>query len=197
MALPHLFLCRHGETAWNAERRIQGQVDVPLNALGRRQASRNGAMLRERLGPGAPGWVFLASPMVRTRETMAIVRHSLGLAPDDYPTDPRLMELNFGDWQRSTLDEIAALDPKALAERERTKWDYVPPGAGAESYAMLEERMAPVFDALDRPTIVVAHGGIARCFLRRFGGLDGAEAAHVTIPQDKVLEARDGVLAWV
>ncbi|GGE14479.1 phosphoglycerate mutase [Aureimonas endophytica] len=195
--LPHLFLCRHGETAWNAERRIQGQVDVPLNALGRRQAARNGTLLRERLGAGAPGWDFLASPLARTRETMEIIREALGLPLGGYPTDARLMELNFGDWQGSTLAEIERRTPEALAERERDKWNYVPPGAGAESYAMLARRMAPVFAALARPTIVVAHGGIARCFLVRHAGLAPAEAAHAPIAQDRIIETRDGVVAWV
>lgn len=193
---PHLFLCRHGETAWNAERRIQGQVDVPLNPLGRHQAQRNGEFLARELGPGAPGWRFLASPLTRTRETMAIIRAALGLAPDDHPTDPRLMELNFGNWQGSTLAEVGARWPNALAEREAAKWSYVSAGETAESYEMLERRMAPVFDELAGPTIVVAHGGITRSFLHRFGGMDADAAAHIPIPQDRVLEYRDGRIEW-
>ncbi len=194
--LPHLFLCRHGRTAWNAERRIQGQEDVPLDALGRSQAARNGAWLRERLGAGAPGWDFLASPLRRTRETMAIVRAGLDLPADDYPADPRLMEVHFGAWQGSTLAEIGRRTPNALVAREADKWNYVPAGAAAESYAMLETRMAPVLEALRRPTVLVIHGGIVRAFLRRWGGLDAAEAAHLDIPQDRLLEYADGAIAW-
>lgn len=193
---PHLFLCRHGETDWNAERRIQGQTDVPMNVRGRAQAERNGALLRELVGAGAPGWDFVASPLRRTRDTMAILRAALGLAVDDYPTDPRLMELHFGDWQGSTLAEIGAREPGAIAARDRAKWSFVPPGNGAESYAMLERRMASVFETLERPTIVAAHGGIARCFLRRYGGVDADEAAHAAIPQDLILEYRNGEVAW-
>lgn len=194
--LPHLFLCRHGQTDWNAERRIQGQEDVPLNDLGRGQAARNGAWLRERLGEAAPGWDFLASSLERTRETMEILRSRLGLPPGGYRTDPRLMELHFGAWQRSTLAEVGDRMPAALAARERDKWNYVPAGEAAESYAMLERRMAPVLEALDRPTVVVTHGGVARAFLHRWGGLDAAEAAHVDIPQDRVLECANGAIVW-
>lgn len=195
--LPHLFLCRHGETAWNAERRIQGQTDIPLNDLGRRQAAGNGARLRELLGAGAPGWDFLASPLGRTRETMEILREALGLPREGYPTDPRLMELHFGDWQGFTLAEIAKETPGAIEERERDKWNYVPPGAGAESYAMLDKRIWPVFAELTRPTIVVAHGGVARCFLVRLDEMTTEEAAHSFIAQDRVIEAREGRVDWV
>ncbi|KAB0679592.1 histidine phosphatase family protein [Aureimonas leprariae] len=194
--LPHLVLCRHGETDWNAERRIQGQTDVPMNRRGLDQAERNGETLRGLVGAGAPGWDFLASPMTRTRDTMAILRRALDLPADDYATDPRLMELNFGDWQGSTLAEIDVIQPNAVATRDRAKWSYVPSGEAGESYAMLEERMAAVFEALRRPTIVVAHGGIMRCFLRRYGGMDADAAAHVAIRQDRILEYRDGEIAW-
>ncbi|GGD08080.1 histidine phosphatase family protein [Aureimonas glaciei] len=197
MPLPLLYLCRHGQTDWNAEERLQGQEEIGLNALGRRQAQRNGQRLAELLEGRAGTLSFLASPMLRTRQTMEIIRSELGLDPLAYATDARLMELHFGDWQGSTLDEIAAETPQAVADREAAKWDYVPPGATAESYAMLAERARPVFEALAEPTILVAHGGIVRAFLRLYGGLSAREAAFLTIPQDQILKASEGTIAWV
>ena len=72
-----LYLVRHGETDWNAEGRIQGQRDVPLNARGRAQARRNGEVLRDLLGERAGTIRYLASPLGRTRETMEIIREAI------------------------------------------------------------------------------------------------------------------------
>lgn len=195
--LPHLYLCRHGQTDWNAEGRLQGQEEVELNSLGRAQARRNGRYLANVLGPRAAGFRYLASPMARARETMRIIRAELGLDPDAFETDERLVELHFGDWQGSTLEEVRARDAGSLRERQALKWDYVPPGGLSESYAMLSTRAGPVFEALSGPTILVAHGGIARAFLKLYAGIGPAEAAHLTIPQDRILEASRGRVAWV
>lgn len=197
MTLPHLYLVRHGQTDWNAEGRLQGQEEIDINALGRAQAKRNGRYLANVLGAKAANFRFLASPMRRTRETMRIIRAEIGLERDAYETDERLIELHFGDWQGSTLSEVARDQAAALDERETRKWDYVPPGAAAESYDMLSKRVAPVFEGLDAPTIMVAHGGTVRSFLKLYGVLDGAEAAHVAIAQDRILEAKDGRVSLV
>ena len=197
MPLPHLFIARHGQTDWNAEARLQGQEEIPLNALGRTQAARNGRHLAGLLGSTAGGYRFLASPMLRTRETMRIIRSELGLDPDAYETDERLIELHFGDWQGSTLAEVGERDPAAVEAREAAKWAYVPPGESAESYELLARRAKPVFEGLIAPTILVAHGGIVRSFLKLYGAMPPAEAAHMLIPQDQVLEYRDAVIDWV
>ena len=197
MTLPHLFIVRHGQTDWNAEARLQGQEEIPLNALGRTQAARNGRHLAELLGDTASSYRFLASPMLRTRETMRIIRTELGLDADAYETDARLIELHFGDWQGSTLAEVGAQDPRAVEAREAAKWTYVPPGDSAESYDLLAQRAQPVFEALNRPTVLVAHGGIVRSFLKLYASMPPVEAAHMIIPQDRILEVRDGAVAWV
>ncbi|BDA83084.1 phosphoglycerate mutase [Aureimonas sp. SA4125] len=197
MTLPLIYLCRHGQTDWNAEERLQGQAEISLNATGRTQAKRNGRKLADLLGRDAGALHYLASPMLRTRETMEIIRGELGLDSTAYATDARLKELHFGDWEGSTLDEISARTPEAVAEREAAKWDYVPPGPTAESYAMLAERARPVFEALTVPTVVVAHGGIVRAFLWLYGGTSPRDAAFLTIPQDQVLRAEDGTVDWI
>ncbi|MEM8665125.1 MAG: histidine phosphatase family protein, partial [Pseudomonadota bacterium] len=89
---------RHGETDWNVEGRLQGQLDIPLNDTGRGQARRNGDALAAYLAAERlqdPD--FIASPLSRSVETMAIVRDALG---EDAPfrTDERLREISFGDW---------------------------------------------------------------------------------------------------
>ena len=100
--LPLVYFVRHGQTDWNAEHRLQGQADIALNALGRAQATRNGRKLAELIADPAD-FDFVASPLGRTRETMELVRAAMGLEPHGYRTDPRLIEVHFGDWQGHTL----------------------------------------------------------------------------------------------
>src|SRR5215467_3399580 len=81
-----LYFVRHGETDWNAERRLQGQRDIPLNALGRKQAARCGELLLELFagaGAAAQHFGFTSSPLSRARETMEILRGRLGVPPAD------------------------------------------------------------------------------------------------------------------
>ena len=77
MPRPILYFVRHGETDWNRERRLQGQHDIPLNALGRVQASRCGELLRDlfaRDGRPAANYDYVSSPLGRARETMELMR---------------------------------------------------------------------------------------------------------------------------
>ena len=96
--LPLVYFVRHGQTDWNAEHRLQGQADIDTQCARPRQAERNGRKLAELIADPA-GFDFVASPLGRTRETMELVRAAMGLPPQAYRTDPRLIEVHFGDWQ--------------------------------------------------------------------------------------------------
>ena len=146
---PLVYFVRHGQTDWNAEQRLQGQADIDLNALGRVQAARNGRKLRELVGE-PQAFDFVASPLRRTRETMEIARAAMGLSPREYRTDPRLIEVHFGDWQGHTFAELDALRPGTTMRRAVDKWHFVPPGEHGESYAMLSARVAPWFAELSQ-----------------------------------------------
>lgn len=190
------YFIRHGQTDWNAENRLQGQADTDLNALGRSQASENGRKLVGLIAdPG--GFDFVASPMKRTRETMELLRAAMGLDPAAYRTDPRLVEVNFGDWQGFTYAELEAVRPGISHERSLDKWDYLPSGEGAESYQMLYERIRPWFEALSRDTVCVTHGGVIRALFRLIERLPKEEAASLDTPQDRLLRLRDGHLEWI
>lgn len=194
--LPLVYVVRHGQTDWNAEYRLQGQADTDLNATGRSQASENGHRLAA-LIPDPSAFDFVASPMLRTRHTMELVRSAMGLDPFAYRTDPRLVEINFGDWQGFTFAELETRYPGAYRKRQADKWDFVPPGADAESYEMLLKRVGPFFETLDRETVCVTHGGVMRTLFRSVGGLSKDEAAAMAVPQDKVLRISGGRLEWV
>ena len=181
--MPTIVFLRHGETDWNAEGRLQGQQDVPLNNRGRGQARRNGEVLRRQV-PGVGGLDFVSSPLGRARETMEIARRALGLDPHAYRTDDRLREVTFGRWEGFTTEEIRAREPGELAAREADKWGVSPPGG--ESYEGLAGRVRPWLRELTEPTVVVAHGGVGRVLWIELAGLDPADAVAIAIPHDRV-----------
>src|ERR1044071_2779885 len=107
--IPTLVFFRHGETDWNVEGRLQGQRDIPLNALGRKQATHCGEILRDlfvRERIDVTTLDFICSPLGRARDTMELARASLGLPPKDYRIDERLTEVTFGEWEGYTLAEL-------------------------------------------------------------------------------------------
>lgn len=195
-ALPLIYLVRHGRTAWNAEGRLQGQAETDIDEMGRAQADRNGRRLAE-LIDRPEDFDFVASPMRRTRETMQRVRAAIGLDPMDYRTDPCLVEVSFGDWQGSTYPELEARTPGVTAQRSKDKWNFLPPGAGGESYQMLLERIRPWLLSVARPTVCVTHGGVFRTIFRLIEDVPPRRAARLEVPQDKVLRLQAGRLEWL
>lgn len=191
-----VYFVRHGETNWNAEGRLQGQVDTDLNARGRSQADRNGGKLAELISDPSR-FDFVASPLRRTRDTMEHIRAQMNLPPKDYRTDPVLVEVHFGDWQGHTFEELEAMEPGCFARREVDKWNFLPPGVDAESYDDLAERIRPWFESLRRETVCVTHGGIVRSVFWLTGTMTQAECAALIIPQDRVLRLQGGRLDWL
>jgi len=189
------YFVRHGETAWNAERRLQGQRDIPLNALGRRQSARCGAIVRDLLtrdGRTPADFAFMASPLSRARETMEILRGGLGLPPDGYAIDGRLVELSFGRWEGLTYPEVRERDRAVLAMRERDKWNFAPPEG--ENYADLLVRVRDWYGTLTGDVIVASHGGVARALSVMFGVRTPADASHGDIIQGIVYEFAPGTM---
>ena len=189
-----IYFIRHGETDWNAEARLQGQRDVPLNDLGRVQAEEAGRKLRD-LHPQPEDLAYVASPLVRTRETMELARQAIGLHPPFYRTDDRLKELSFGRWEGLTWKEVRKLHPADARAREADKWHFQPPGG--ESYEMLADRLRPALAAIERDTVMVSHGGVARCLLALLSGMAPAEAPLVDIWQGKILVFEADAFRWV
>jgi probable phosphoglycerate mutase len=86
-------VARHGQTDWNANGKICGRTDLPLNALGEKQAE---AMARELLAKGVKIDRIIASPMLRTRQTAGYAAELLGLPVE---TDERLIEQSYGVYE--------------------------------------------------------------------------------------------------
>jgi broad specificity phosphatase PhoE len=179
-----LYFIRHGETDWNAEARLQGQRDIPLNDFGRVQAEEAGRRLRG-LVPSFEDLAYVASPLSRTRETMELMRDSIGLHRTSYRTEDRLRELSFGVWEGLTWKEVRQRDPRGAKARDIDKWGFVPPNG--ESYGMLADRVAPFLDEITRDTVVVSHGGVARVLLAILGHAPPDAAPRIDIWQGRVL----------
>lgn len=196
MPAPTIYYIRHGETEWNADGRLQGTQDIPLNSLGRKQATDAGyilAALFARDGRSERSLAFVASPLGRARSTMELVRGSLRLPPCDYAIDDRLREIGYGDWEGSTLVQMQASDPELFAKRQADKWTVSPPGG--ESYVEVQARVSDWYSQLTADTVAVAHGGTARALMVALGIETSGSAADLTIEQGAVYVFGDGTLA--
>ena len=195
MPAPTIYYIRHGETAWNAEGRLQGAQDTSLNHLGRKQAAHAGGILADlfaRDGRSEQALAYVASPLGRARSTMELVRGALRLPPGDYSIDDRLREIGYGDWEGSTLAQMQARDPEVFARRQVDKWTVSPPGG--ETYASVQIRVRDWYDQVLVDTVAVAHGGTARALMVALGIETSASAADLTIEQGAVYVFRDGGL---
>lgn len=202
MAHP-IYLFRHGETVWNAERRAQGQLDSPLTAAGRAQAQAMGERLSHELrqaGYETPRVVVRASPLGRVRETLAIAAAAADLVYDERSFDDRLREMSWGEWDGLIGAEIEDGWPGAMAARRLDHWRYRPPSG--ESYAMVAERARPALDeiavlAARQPVAVFAHGGIGRVLRGLFTRAPDSEILAMDQPQDAFYRLHRGAAARI
>jgi broad specificity phosphatase PhoE len=193
-----LIFIRHGQTDWNAEGRMQGQRDIPLNSVGIGQATDNGKRLGEYLkknGIGPETLDFVSSPLTRTRATMELLRQAIGLKSDEYRLEKEIREITFGSWEGSTLEELADEEQELILQRRADKWAFVPPEG--ESYEMLAERIGVWLKTIDRPSVVVSHGGVFRVLRGMLEGLDRYAVPKLDVPQDKVFVWGSGQFEFV
>ena len=189
-----LYFIRHGETDWNAQSRYQGQVDIPLNDVGRAQAKRNGEALGRALSDPA-SFDFITSPLSRTRETMAIVRAALGLSMADVRVDARLREMHYGHWEGQLAADLPQTDPDGMAERARDWWHWRP--TGGESYEDLTHRIEDWVSGITRDSIVTSHGGVSRALRGAVVPVPREDVPRLSVPQDRVLVLRRGYMDWL
>lgn len=164
-----LYLLRHGQSAWNAEGRYQGQSESRLTPLGRDQAARMGAVLAREIGDPARFCAF-ASPLDRARETAEIALAPLGLAPR---FDDRLKEVGLGAWEGLIAPEIVARFPWAAPARARDPFGWLFTAPGGETLPELSTRLRGFLEGPGQvPAIVIAHGMALRALRGLCLGLD-------------------------
>ncbi|MDT3668744.1 MAG: histidine phosphatase family protein [Aromatoleum sp.] len=176
--ISRLCLVRHGETAWNAERRLQGHLDVPLNETGRLQA--------EAAARSLAGHTFAAlysSDLGRARETATAAGRALAL---DMTIEPALRERHYGDFQGLTYDEARARFPADYDRFHARDADFAFAGGG-ESLTAFAARIRRVLSriAVAHPgeqVLVVTHGGVLDVAHRLTSGKALEAKRDFTIP---------------
>ncbi len=159
-------IVRHGETEWNAQKRIQGSTDIPLNDVGRAQAAQTGNHLRDAQGENGQWDAIVSSPLSRARETAQIIALALGLGE---PTLlPSLAERAHGEIEGLSFEERSARFPVG---------SDVP---GLETRDEVLERALPTLEKLagQHPggrVLVVSHGGVISTLVHHStnGSIDG------------------------
>lgn len=188
-----LYLLRHGETAWNLERRMQGSKDSSLTERGRAQAAAMGRALAAELAREPGPTLFLRSPLGRARETALIVGREIGLDPTDWRDEPRLAELSYGHWEGFTWAEIEIDHPNALAAWRADPEGFCPPGG--ETHDALRRRSAEMLidiAASGVRTVVVSHGVSGAVMRGLHLGLDARAMFVLEKPQDAFFRLLDG-----
>ena len=184
-----LYFARHGQTEANLAKRFSGKKDTPLTRLGREQAEEIGLVLKRELG-GRPRVACVSSPLARARATMEIAREVLELPPDGYAVDPRIQEIDLGQWDQLTEAQARALDPAYYDRRARDKWNV--PALGGESYAAVAARLTGWVKDLKTDTFAVSHGAATRILRGLFAGLDAGRMSALSEPQGVVFRVRGG-----
>lgn len=168
-----IILIRHGETAWNAERRLQGHLDIPLNEEGMRQAALLADALAAQRGTAID--YIVSSDLQRARQTAQAVAaaHGLPLA-----VDPALRERGYGGFEGLLYSEIEARFPDEFAAwQARDVEARLPEGKNrGESFHEFYDRATGAILALaaahqGRTLAIVAHGGVLECAYRLALGL--------------------------
>jgi len=149
-----LALLRHGPTPWNEAGRMQGRADVPLSAAARAE------LARRRPPAELSGALWLASPLRRAIDTAKL------LAAGAIGVEPRLVEMDWGEWEGRTLCALRGQLGAAFTANEGRGLDFTP--AGGESPRAVQARLRPWLaevGAAGRPVAAVTHKGVIRAVL--------------------------------
>lgn len=163
--MTRLLLIRHGRSTWNAQGRLQGQADPPLDDVGREQAYR----LVDRLRHDSPATLF-SSPLQRARQTAEILADALGLS---IVIDERLKEYDVGEITGLTWEQLVQAYPKVAEGWKKAEAVAIP---GEEGRASFRTRVVAAFDDIhsrhsDGTSAVISHGGTLGTYLVDLLGL--------------------------
>lgn len=173
-----LYVARHGETDWNSEHRMQGWIDIPLNAVGLEQAETLAGRLTE---AGIRPDRIYASPLTRARQTAAPMAERAGLP---VILLDGLKEIGFGEWEGLIYnDEIAARDPDIYAAWRADRYHNAAPGG--ENCQTVIGRLVPamkrILDDGDGTVLVVMHGAVLKTLYFAVNGLDFLQFASIPV----------------
>lgn len=190
--MTELILIRHGETAWNRERRMQGQTDTPLSDIGRAQAAAVGRRLRDH-----PFTALYSSDLARAWDTAAAIARESGR---EIRREPALRERTFGIFEGMTYDEMAQRHPDVHARFAARDPDYAVPGG--ESPRQFYERSLTCLNSIahahpDESVVVVTHGLVLDTLHRAARNLSLSEKREAPLLNASLNTFRRVSGAWV
>lgn len=186
-----LCVVRHGETAWNAEGRVQGQLDVPLSEAGRAQARCVAAAL-----PAGRFCALYASDLERVRQTAAPAAAKLGL---QVRLEPQLRERHYGIFQALTYAQAKATLPEDYARFKAKDPDYA--FGNGESLRGFFSRAIGCLKAIARrhageEVLVFTHGGVLEMAYRHATGRGLSTPRDFEIPNAAFNHVEAGPDEW-
>ncbi len=159
--MTRLVMIRHATTEWNEKRRLQGRVDIALSAKGRAEAA------EWRLPKEFANGFWTSSPLLRAVQT------ARALGAWHLTCEPRLVEMDWGEWEGRTIEEMRLNDPVDKHEVEPRGLDFSAPGG--ESPRQIQERLSPWLKevaAQEREVVAVCHKGVVRALFALAVGWD-------------------------
>ena len=182
---PELLILRHGETEWNREGRMQGNLDSPLTDTGRAHAERQRDILSRF---DLEGYALYCSPLGRTRETAKISLPEVALSAVDF--NDALVEIGVGEWagaDRSSLKPTVVLE--TTPDGPLGVYDSAP---GGEGYVGLRDRCTGFLAALTGPSVIITHGITSRMLRVIYLGQKTRLLGEVGGGQGVVYHMKDG-----
>lgn len=171
-----VMLVRHGQTTYNMEQRLPGQLPgIALTEEGRRQAHQAAVALS-----AVPVSAVISSPLERARDTAEIVARGWGLTVRQ---DPRLMDTDVARWAGKKIDEVAKTDPAWKAYLDNP----MEPPEGVESFTSVQQRAVTVVeDVLRDPSfgnyvVLVAHADVVKLIVAHYTNVPLTGARYLSI----------------
>ncbi|EJT3521455.1 histidine phosphatase family protein [Vibrio parahaemolyticus] len=187
-----IFVLRHGETEFNADKKLQGHCNSSLTSKGSDQARRVGTTLKQYV-ENRPFRVY-SSTLGRALQTSQIVSEELNYSYENLNKDPRLKEFSLGEWEQRTIPSLEQEIPNLLAQND---WYLQAPNC--ETYESVRERLSSWLSdvAHDEDIVVVSHGLTGIVLRGLLLGMDYTQVWQQDLPQDAFFIIEDGRITRV
>ncbi|MGN0326836.1 MAG: histidine phosphatase family protein [Lachnospiraceae bacterium] len=190
----YLYIIRHGITAWNKAKRMQGQTDIPLAEEGIELAVRTGKGMAD-----VPIDLVISSPLSRAVETAECVIRGRNIP---IITDERIQEISFGEWEGECVQDSQKL-PEGYMEQFFHDPLHLPQAPGGETFLQVRERTGAFLDEIctkteyqDKNLLISTHGAAGRCLLSHFFEDGDVNIWRTGVPANcsvSIVEIKDGV----
>lgn len=187
-----IFVLRHGETEFNADKKLQGHCNSSLTSKGSDQARRVGTTLKQYV-ENRPFRVY-SSTLGRALQTSQIVCEELNYSYENLNKEPRLKEFSLGEWEQRTIPSLVQEIPDLLAQND---WYLQAPNC--ETYESVRERLSSWLRdvAHDEDIVVVSHGLTGIVLRGLLLGMDYTQVWQQDLPQDAFFIIEDGRITRV